>query len=47
MYLLSLEAGASGKAISVIFCTFMESGKQHLDYAGAVGMRSKPFVFTR
>jgi len=47
MYLPSLEAGASGKAISVIFCTFVESGKQHLDCAGAVGMGSEPIVFTR
>ena len=44
---LSLEAGAPGKAISVIFCTFVESGKQHLDCAGAVGMGSEPIVFTR
>ena len=47
MYHLSLEAGAPGKAVSVISCTLVESGKQHLDCAGAVGLGSGPLVFTR
>jgi len=46
MYHLSLEAGAPGKSVSVISCTLVETGKQHLDCAGAVGLGSRPLVFT-
>ena len=28
----------------MIFCTFVKSGKQHLDRAGAVGMRSRLLI---
>ena len=41
-----LKVGAPRRAISVIFYAFVESGKQHLDCAGAVGMGSGPLVFT-
>ena len=33
-----LKVGAPRRAISVIFYAFVESGKQHLDCAGAVGL---------
>ena len=42
-----LRVGALRRAISMIFYVFVESGKQHLDCACAVGLGFEPLVFTR